>query len=68
MEIGLWWRGWLIDNGGSMGLGVVCVGGFIGLGIVCGYGCCVRVVADVGCGVEFGVWLWRRSVCGVEIL
>ena len=52
MEIGLWWRGWLIDNGGSMGLGVVCVGGFIGLGI----GCWVRVVADVGCGVEISVW------------
>ena len=47
---------------------VLCVWGFIGLGIVCGYGCCVRVVADVGCGVEIGVWLWRRSVCGVEIL
>ena len=26
------------------------------------------VVANVGCDVQIGVCLWRRSVCGVEIL
>ena len=62
MEIGLWWRGWLIDNGGSMGLGVVCVGVYwfghcVWVWVVCVCVCvCVCVVADVGCGVEIGAW------------
>ena len=57
-----------IYNGGFMGLRVMCVS--LSVWVLCvGMGLwvwVVCVVVDMGYGVEIGVWLWRRSMCGVD--